>query len=155
MFKLPFIKASLDVEKILRETPAGEMLVDSYDRVVGTPEVQGFRELVLYAHSDTQARLERYEDGGLESERMTAYLVPLSAVCDAYAAIRSAGMAGWNDRRNMTAICGMSYVCRFRREDGSYTRVNSGHMPADGTAAFQSVSAALRRYAREEYRLLP
>ena len=142
---------SFDVDEIIRSMPAGDLLVDSYERVVGTPEEQGYSELVLYAHSDTQARLERYEDGGLESERMTAYLVPISAVYEAYAAIGDAGMARWNERRDAVAICGKSYVCKFRSADGSYTRVSSEHMPCDGTAAFGAVKAALSRFVKTEY----
>lgn len=142
---------SSDVDAIIRSAPAGELLVDSFERVVGTPEEQGYSELVLYAHSPTQARLERYEDGGLESERMTAYLVPVSAVYDAYAAIRGAGMAHWNDRRDAVALCGMSYVCKFRCADGSYIRVSSGHMPEDGRAGFHAVRSALLRCIKPEY----
>ena len=135
-----------DVGDIIRSTPAGELLVDSYERVVGTPEEQGYSELVLYACSDTQARLECYEDGGLDSERMTACLVPISAVYDAYAAIIAAGMDGWAQRRDAVALCGMRYVCKFRAMDGAYTRVSSEQMPEDGAEAFRAVRAAIYRY---------
>lgn len=128
------------------------MLVDSFERVVGTPEVQGYSELVLYAYSDTQALLERYEDGGLESERMTAYLVPIEAAADALTAIRDAGMDDWNRRRDTAGICGKLYVCRYRMQDGTYNRVSSEQMPQDGIAAFGAVRAALSAYLKEEYR---
>ena len=47
------------------------MLLDYYERTVGTPEEQPYYELVLYTYSDTQALLEEYTDGGTDEEILT------------------------------------------------------------------------------------
>lgn len=145
-------RTPFDVNTILRSAPAEALLIDSYERVVGTPMEMGYDELVLSAYSDDRLLLEHYVDGGLDSERITAYLVPLRAAHDAYGAVADAGMERWNERSDVTAICGKSYVCKFRGNDGEYTRVSSEAMPAIGVAAFNAVRSALRFYLREEYR---
>ena len=142
---------SPDLGELVRSTPAGELLVDSFEKVVGTPEEQGYGELVLYARSDSQVLLECYTDGGLDTERMTAYLVPIDAAKEALAAVVESEMDSWAGRDDTVGLCGMYYVCKFRNADGGYTRVSSEEMPPDGTAAFSAVRAALLRYARAEY----
>lgn len=139
-------KTSFDVEKILSDAPEGVMLIDSYECVVGTPMPQGYSELVLSTHAGDCLLLERWEDGGLQTEQHTSCLVPLSAARDAYEAIANAGMTRWESRKDVVALCGMSYVCKFRCSDGSYVRVGSGHMPEDGRDSFYAVRAALLRY---------
>ena len=143
-------KKRLSVDEI-EKLPQGTMLVDCFDRVVGTPMKRGYDELVLYAHSEGRLLLERYEDGGLDTEQKTAYLVPISAAEDAYSAIGAAGMERWNERHDTVAICGRSCVCKFRTPDGDYVRVSSDQMPKDGTASFHKVRASLGSYLREEY----
>ena len=129
------------------------MLVDYFDRVVGTPEEQPYEELVLYTYSDTQALLEHYTNGDTEEETLDRYIVPIQAAQEAFDVIRKSGMNRWNDReKGMTAISGMAYVCKFPDGKGDYIRVTSGHMPEDGTRAFGEVKVVLMNYLREEYR---
>ena len=136
-----------------RGAEPGEILVDYYERTVGTPEEQPYEELVLYTHSDTQALLEHYTDGGTDAENLDRYIVPIQAVQEAFDAIRKNGMDKWNSRENgMTALCGKAYVCKFPGKDGDLIRVSSDHLPEDGTRAFGEVYVILRGYAREEYR---
>lgn len=133
-----------------RDTAPGTMLVDYYDRTVGTPEEQPYYELVLYTHSDTRLRLEEYTGGGTEDERCTAYLVPLQAGQDAFDVIKKNGMDKWN-KKSGTAISGRAYVCKFPDGSGDVERVTSGNMPEDGSRAFGEVMVALRQWCREEY----
>ena len=128
------------------------MLVDSYDRVVGTPEEQPYEELVLYTYSDTQALLEHYTNGGTENEIIDSYLVPIEAAQEAFDVIRKNGMDKWNDReKGMTAISGKAYVCKFPGKEDDYIRVTSDHMPEDGTRAFGEVKVAMMKYLKDEY----
>lgn len=138
-------KTSADVIRICANAPAGEMLVDSYERVVGTPTPQGYSELVLYKHTDAEARLVRCEDGGLDTECVTEYLVPIEAAYEALTVIADTDMRGWNRRTDTVGICGMSYVCRFRTADGGYVRVSSEQMPEDGVSAFTAVRGSMAR----------
>jgi len=134
-----------------KDKPAGVMLLDCFERVVGTPEEQGYFELVAYTESDTHALLEKSTDGGTENERKTSYLIPVEAVQNAFDIISRYGMSDWNDRDDTVGICGMLFVCKFPLSDGSYVRVSSESMPDDGTAAFREVSGALCAYCIEEY----
>ena len=141
---------NLDINTYKKAEP-NTMLVDYYDRVVGTPMEQPYEELALYTHSDTQALLERYTNGGTEDEVRERYLVPLQAAQDAFDAIRESGMDKWNSRKSgMIAICGRICVCKFPDGGGGYIRVTSEHMPEDGAKAFAKVSAALAAYATDE-----
>ena len=144
-------KLCAKVAGICLKAPAGALLVDSFDRIVGTPEPQGYDELALYAYSDTQARLERYTDGGLPTEQKRVYLVPIKAAHEALTAVFEAKMDTWNDLRDADALCGRSCVCRFRGADGGYIRVSTEHMPRDGMRAFDAVAIALGSYLRDEY----
>lgn len=126
------------------------MLLDCYERVVGTPEEQPYYELVLYTYSDTQALLEEYNDGGTDHETVTRYLVPIKAAQEMLNAVKDSGMVNWNKREG-AAICGMAYVCKFPDGKGDYIRVSSDNMPEDGTKHFGAVCAAMRKWAKEEY----
>lgn len=105
---------------------------------------QPYYELVLYTYSDTQARLEEYAEGGTDNERITAYLVPLSAAQEMLTAVKNSGMVKWNLREGI-AISGMAYVCKFPDGKGGYTRVTSDHMPEDGSRVFGEVKVVMRR----------
>lgn len=146
-----FKKKALNIRDF-REKPVKTMLVDCYERVVGTPMEQGYTELVLYTHDQDTALLERYVDGGLDAERRTTFLVPLQAAQDAFDAIAQTQMAQWNDRKNTIAICGMMYVCKFPDGNGGYIRVSSEAMPEDGVHAFYAVRSAISAYLKDEYR---
>ena len=133
-----------------RDAQKNTMLLDYYERVVGTPEQQPYYELVLYTYSDTQALLEEYDDGGTDHETITRYLVPIEAAQEMLTAVRDSGMANWNEHEG-TAICGMAYVCKFPDGKGDYIRVSSENMPQDGTRAFGTVCSAMRKWTKEEY----
>lgn len=128
------------------------MLLDYYERVVGTPEEQPYYELVLYTYSDTQALLEEYNDSGTDHEPVTRYLVPIIAAQEMLTAVKDSGMVNWN-KRDGIAICGMAYVCKFPDGKGDYIRVSSDNMPEDGTRLFGTVCAAMRKWTRDEFRM--
>lgn len=142
---------NLDIETYKGAEP-DTILVDYYDRVVGTPMEQPYEELVLYTYSDTQAMLEHYTNGGTEDEKLSRYIVPIEAAQEAFDVIRETGMDKWNSReKGMTALCGMAYVCKFPDGKGDLIRVTSDHLPEDGTRAFGEVRLAMLKYADEKY----
>lgn len=126
------------------------LLLDYYERVVGTPEEQPYYELVLYTYSDTQALLEEYADGGTDHETVTRYLVPIEAAQEMLTAVKDSGMVNWNKHEGV-AISGMAYVCKFPDGKDDYIRVSSDNMPEDGTRAFGKVCSAMRKWTKEEY----
>lgn len=134
-----------------RDAEKNTMLLDYFERTVGTPEEQPYYELVLYTCSDTQALLEEYADGGTDHETLASYLIPLEAAQEMLTAVKTSGMAGWERLKNPTALDGMQYVCKFPDGRGDYIRVTSDNMPEDGTRLFGGVKAAMRKWAKDEY----
>lgn len=143
-------KTQLDIKTYHGSEP-DTMLVDYFERTVGTPEVQPFYELVMYTHTDDTALLVRYTDGGTEDERCDRYIVPLAAAQDAFNAIRDSGMDRWNERKDTVSLNGKMYVCKFPDGSGGYIRVSSERMPEDGRNAFYQVCAAMSAYLKDEY----
>ena len=126
-----------------RDLPADTLLLDSFERVVGTPDEQDYSELVLYLNSSDTARLVRYAGNSKGSRIIGERLVPLSAVQAVLDVIRQYQMDRWPGRDDLTGICGKLYVLRFPDGRGGYLRVTSEAMPPDGTDAFHAVRRAI------------
>lgn len=138
--------------KTYLERPAGAVLVDCYTRTVGTPMEQPYFEMVMYTHSEDKILLERYTQGGTDNERCDRYIVPAEEAQAVLNVIRKSGMDRWNDRKDLSAVCGRAYVCRFPDGKGGYIRVTGEKMPQDGSRAFGEVSAAMYGLMKDEYR---
>lgn len=134
-----------------RDAEENTMLLDYFDRTVGTPEEQPYDEYVLYTCSETQALLVQYAEGGTQEETVTHYRIPLDAAQEMLTAVENSGMARWNSLSDTTALDGMQYVCRFPDGKGGLERVSSDAMPENGRAAFNSVKTAMAKWARDEY----
>ena len=126
------------------------ILIDYFERVVGTPEEQPYFEMVLSAYSETELLLDIYTEGDTPQEEKKSYIVPLSAYTDAAAVFTKHGMKTWNDRDDCYGITGKYYVCNIKVGD-QYIRVTSEHMPEDGKDAFYAVQSALQAYAKPAY----
>ena len=99
-------------------------------------------------------RLEVYENGGMEDEKMTAYLVPYQAYSEVLAAVAKYDMTSWNSSKDGNSIVGRMIVFRWSdAEDGSLTRVTSEYMPENGMEAFDAVRAVMAEYADSQYRI--
>ena len=120
----------------------GDMIFDYYERTVGTPEEQPYYEVVLYAYSDNEVRMEVYTDGGSPDEVMTESTVPIQVYLDAMDAVRETGMDRWIGRNDLSGITGHLFVCKFPGEHGM-VRVSSEAMPEDGKDAFYKVLGVL------------
>jgi len=138
--------------KTYLDKPAGTLLVDCYTRTVGTPITMPYTELVMYARSADSVLLEHYAEGGTENERCDRYIVPANEAQTVLDVIRKSGMDRWNDRKDLSAICGRAYVCKFPDGKDGYIRVTGERMPQDGSRAFGEVSAAMYGMMKEEYR---
>ncbi len=138
--------------KTYLERPAGAVLVDCYTRTVGTPITMPYTELVLYTRSPDTVLLEHYTEGGTENEHCDRYIVPAAEAQAVLDVIRKNGMDRWNDRKDLSAVCGRAYVCRFPDGKGGYIRVTGEKMPQDGSRVFGEVSAAMYGLMKDEYR---
>ena len=136
--------AQFDI-KTYQNAEKDTMLLDYYEQTVGTPMKQPYYELVLYTYSDTQATLEEIENGGMDDETITRYLIPIEGAQEMLTAVKKSGMARWNSREGI-AICGRSNVCKFPDGNGGYTRVTSGNMPEDGSRIFGEIKIAMRKW---------
>ena len=126
-----------------RDLPADTMLIDVYDRVVGTPEEQEYSETVIYLKNSETARLVCYT-GDSEGNRVThERLVSLGAVQAVLDVLREHRMDAWNSLRDADALCGVIHVVKFPDGKGGYIRVSSEHMPRDGEKAFCAVRAVV------------
>ena len=129
-------------------------LADYFDKTVGTPEEQPYFEMVFYEEDSEHVRLEVYENGGMEDEKMTAYLVPYQAYSEVLAAVAKYDMMSWNSNKDGNSIVGRMIVFRWSdAEDGSLTRVTSEYMPENGMEAFDAVRAIMAEYADSQYRI--
>ncbi|WP_407384552.1 hypothetical protein [Ruminococcus sp.] len=146
MFSLFKARQQFEI-KTYQNAEKDTVLLDYYERTVGTPMKQPFYELVLYTYSDTQARLEEYANGGTDDERVTSCLIPLQGAQEMLTAVKDSGMNRWNDRKGV-AICGRAYVCRFPDGKGGYIRVTSDHMPENGSKVFGAVKSAMSRWLK-------
>lgn len=126
------------------------MLLDYYERTVGTPEEQPYYELVLYTYSDTQALLEEYQNGDTPDELITSYLIPIEGAQEMLTVVKDSGMDKWNSREGI-AIDGKQYVCKFPDGKDGCVRVSSDNMPEDGTRVFGEVLVAMRSWTKDEY----
>ena len=127
----------------------GDLLVDYFTRVVGTPMEMPYSETVLYAYSEDSLLLETYHNGGTDNETVTQYLVPVEAYEDILEVIRQTGMDTWNDEEGY-AITGVYTVCKFQDGD-RFIRVTSEHMPLDGENDFDTVAWAMGKWVDDKY----
>ncbi len=129
------------------------MLVDFYTASVATDGGDGHLEAVLYAYTSDQAKLIVYrKDSTEDAETSTTYIVPYTAVDRCYAVIDEENMRVWNDEAPADGEEGAITVCKFRESDGSYVRVTSQAMPADGSQAFSRMRETLLSYVSDAYR---
>lgn len=126
------------------------MLIDYFERVVGTPEEEPYCELVLYQHTETELILERYANGGTPEETVTTFHVPAEVYAKVMQTIQEHDMASWNSRNGCFALDGKLYVCKFQNGE-RFIRVSSDAMPEDGRRAFHEIRSLLNGYTQEKY----
>lgn len=123
------------------------MLLDYYERTVGTPMEMPFYELVIYEHNQDHLLLEEYTEGGMDREYVRGYEISTEAYPAVLSIIEQYDMPTWNEQ-DFPGITGALYVCRFFRNE-QYTRVSSEQMPENGRTAFSEVKQAMAAYKAE------
>ena len=124
-----------------------KMLVDCYERTLGTEEKEPYREIVL---SETAGGLilEVYENGGTPEESCRTYPTDRKCYEEVLMLIRKYDLFSWNDRE-LTALEGKKLVCRFLYGE-KYIRVSSENMPPDGEKALMEISSCLYKGIRKK-----
>ena len=140
------------VNQLIESGQEDVMLFDYFRQVVGTEEMQGYFEIVLYAvvneegkMSTEEVRKDVYTDGGLRSEKMESTIVPYAMFEKAMEVAEEYKMNKWQDMDadKLNGIDGCLYVVKL--PGGSqYLRISSGSMPDNGMEAFNTVLEALQ-----------
>ena len=95
------------------DTDKQKILIDYFERTVGTPEKMPYYELVLYTYDDRQLILEEYTDGGSSNERCAQFLVPFEAYEKATEIVKTFSLKELLGQRGV-GLDGMMYVIKFR-----------------------------------------
>jgi len=129
----------------------GTMLVDYYSAVVATVGGDRSDEMVLSYYDPVEAKLDVYSKSEIDgSESHKTYLVPYEAVDRCYDVIEEENFRSWENLKKSFAISGAVGVCKFREEDGSYTRVSTEKMPERGRASIDRVGVVMSEYISNE-----
>ena len=126
------------------------LLVDYFQRTVGTGEEEPYFEMVVYALDDGSLIMERYADGGTLEQTVTTYDVPAEVYERALEIIRKRGLEDWNQLEDYQSLDGVVFVIRYY--DGEkHLRVSSGKMPGNGLEAFREIKGLLLEYTAPQY----
>ena len=137
------------MKKILIPKEKDLILIDYYDRTVGTEEKQAYFEILLYTYDDKKLLMEAYENGGSENEIISKYLVPHKVFDEINEIIKKYKMNKWNDIDGK-CIDGRINILKFY--DGKdLIRVSSDNMSEDGTKAFAEIYNELNEYRIKDY----
>lgn len=129
------------------------MLIDYFHKTIATVGGDGYYEIVLCYYSDTKVKLsvyERYE--GYDKEYCKNYIVPYEVADKCYEIIKKNKLREWNKRYDDLGIDGSVTVCKFRDDDGTYTRVSTDAMPDNGKDILGQIRQTMESYIKEEYR---
>ena len=116
------------------DTSKETLLIDYYEKTIGTPEQMPYYELVLYSYNDKELILEEYIDGGSDKERCIQRLVPFKAYEDALKVVRNFHLKELLNRKG-PGLSGKYYVIKFKediKEENTY-RFSSDNVGKDQT----------------------
>ena len=118
------------------------LIMDYFERTVGTPEEMPYEELILYAGDETHALLEHFENGGTPGETKTVYRVPVNELESVYTFLREKDVESWSDLSRAVSLCSKLYTCRFAGKD-ALCRISSEAMPENGDTLFLEIKTLL------------
>ena len=129
-----------------------KILINYFERVVGTPMEMPYFEMVIYAYSDIQVMAEVIRDGGTEEETSTKYLVSKEVVDEAYKIIDEYRMKEWY-KESYPGVEGKFYAIKFL--DGEkLIRVTSENVPEEnGMKGIYTMCGLLQRYIEKGERI--
>ena len=77
--------------------------------------------------------------------------MPYDVVSDCNKIINNNDFRNWDKLKDPTCIDGASVVCKFRENDGEYTRVSTDCMPEDGEQKLGEIKTAIQPYLDDIY----
>ena len=137
-----------DGEETTDYTEGQQLLLDYYNRTVGTPMEMPYYELSVYTYDEEHLLLEQYTEGGTELEYVRGYLIPAEAYEKVLDVVRRYDMKHWDEKEGYP-ITGAVSVCKFYMDD-EYTSVSTEHMPEDGFEAIGTFSNTISSYIDED-----
>ncbi len=115
------------------------MVFDYYKKITGTPEDQGYDEIILSYYSSGEAVIDVYSRSGPDGdENHSEYRIPFEGFDGLYDIIDRYKMDGWETMKNTVSLNGMLYVGKYLR-NGRYIRTASDCMPEDGEKAYAEI----------------
>lgn len=135
------------------EAAETELLLDYYHAVVGMETGSRSQELVLSRVKGERELLLEVIDKTNGTEETGRYRVPSFAEEGGFAAVQENELPSLVGKEG-DPIDGAVTVVKFRNSDGTYSRVSTDNVKDGGEQALDSVAAALRRFVREEYRIV-
>lgn len=130
-----------------------EMLLDYYYSVCGMATGSRSQELVLSRVKGWRELLLEAVETDDSKKTVVRYRVPSFAEEDGFAAVEKNELPSFVGREG-DPIDGAVTVVKFRNNDGTYASVSSDNMKNGNQQPLDAVGAALRRFVREEYRMV-
>lgn len=124
-----------------------KVLIDYYDRVIGTPQEQPYYELVLYTYDGKQLLLEEYPEG---DSLCVQSLVPYQAYEEALKVVKNFHLKELLNRKG-SPLKGKVYVIRFRErvDDETLYRFSSDNVGQEETMLmFPEMRRVLSSYTK-------
>ena len=129
------------------------MLMDYFEKVVGTPMDMGHYELVIRSFDEKYLLLEELVKAeGSDNETKKTYKVPYNLKNEIMKIVEDEKMDKWNERNDMHGIVGKLYVFKYLQKD-TYIRDSSEHMPENGVKVFNCIKSIISKYLSDEYEL--
>ena len=126
------------------------LLVDYFQRTVGTEEEEPYFEMVVYARNDGSLIMEKYVDGGSPEQTVTTYDVPAELYERALEIINRRYLDHWDQLQEYESLDGVVFVIRYYN-NVKHVRVSSDRMPANGLEAFREMKGLLLEYTAPQY----
>ena len=134
-------------EKIELPKEKDQILIDYFDRVIGTEEINPYFEIVIYTYDENNLLLKIFNDGGSEEEKINDYLISHDSYYEIYKLIKDNKIDKWNKLKKKYSLNGRIYVLKYF-DGNELIRVSSEHMPEDGTKAFNDIYNKLLEYIK-------
>lgn len=129
------------------QTEDRKILIDYFERVIGTSTPMPYHEIVLYAYSEKELLMEEHLEGGSMRERCIRRLVPYQAYADALEVVERFHLKNLLGRRG-SPMTGKEYAIRFRMsEEEELYRFSSDNVGIEETMMmFPEMLKALSKY---------
>ena len=116
------------------DTSKQKVLIDYYERTIGTPQEMPYYELTLYTYNESQLILEETINGGSTNEKCVQFLVPFETYEKAKEVVKRFSLKELLGLKGI-GLDGMMYVIKFRESinDENLYRFSSENINRDQT----------------------